>query len=145
IRVGTSDFSFNQSRTVVEDNFFEHCNGDVEIISSKSIGNTFRRNTFFECEGALSLRHGNGSTVEGNYFFGNHKPLTGGVRIVGEDHTVFNNYFADLAGSSSRAPLAIMQGITNSPLNGYFQVKRAMVAFNSFVNCANSLLIGLSG
>jgi len=99
IRIGTSDVSFNQSHTTVEQNFFEHCNGDVEIISSKSLENIFRHNTFFECEGALSLRHGNGSTVEGNYFFGNHKTNTGGVRIVGDDHKVFNNYFVDLGGT----------------------------------------------
>ncbi len=145
IRVGTSDVSLNQSRTTVEHNLFEQCNGDAEIVSSKSCQNIFRRNTFYECEGSLTLRHGNGSIVEANYFFGNHKPLTGGVRIIGEDHRVINNYFQDLAGTSSRAPLAIMQGLTNSPLNGYFQVKNATAAFNTFVNCTNSLIIGLVG
>ena len=117
----------------------------MEIISSKSRENIFRHNTFFECEGALTLRHGNGSVVKENYFFGNHKPLTGGVRVIGEDHWVINNYFADLAGTASRSPLAIMQGLVDSPLNGYFQVKRATIAFNTFVNCTNSLLLGLSG
>ncbi|HEY0552207.1 MAG TPA: polysaccharide lyase 6 family protein, partial [Verrucomicrobiae bacterium] len=71
IRVGTSDVSFNQSRTTVEDNFFDRCNGDAEFISNKSLENVYRRNTFYECEGALTLRHGNGCVVEGNYFFGN--------------------------------------------------------------------------
>ncbi len=145
IRVGTSEESMNQSRTVVEDNFFLQCNGDAEYISSKSCGNSYRRNTFIECEGALTLRHGNGSVVEGNYFFGNRRPLTGGVRVVGEDHRVFNNYFQDLAGTASRGPLVLMQGLVASPLNGYFQVKRATVAFNTFVNCTNSLVINLSG
>ena len=145
IRVGLAEVSFNLSRTLVEENFFERCNGDVEIISSKSRENIFRRNTFFECEGALTLRHGNGSVVEENYFLGNHKPQTGGVRVIGEDHRVINNYFADLAGTASRSPLALMQGLVDSPLNGYFQVKRATVAFNTFVNCTNSLLIGLVG
>lgn len=145
IRVGTSEVSFNLSRSTVEENLFERCNGDVEIVSCKSRENIFRHNTFFECEGALTLRHGNGSVVEGNYFFGNHKTNTGGIRIIGDDHKVINNYFVDLAGTSSRAPLAIMQGLVDSPLNGYFQVHRATVAFNTFVNCTNSLLIGLSG
>ena len=145
IRVGTSEVSFNPSRTTVEENYFEQCNGDVEIISSKSGENIYRRNTFVDCEGALTLRHGNGSVVEGNFFFGHRKLLTGGVRVVGEDHKVYNNYFQDLMGTSSRAPLTLMQGLTNSPLNGYFQVKRATVAFNTFVNCTNSILIGLSG
>ena len=121
IRVGTSDVSMNLSRATVENNYFEQCNGDVEIISSKSCENTFRRNTFVDCEGALSLRHGNRCVVEGNYFFGHSRPLTGGVRIIGDDHKVYNNYFQDLAGASSRAPLAIMQGLVDSPLNGYFR------------------------
>lgn len=145
IRIGTSDVSLNTSRTVVEGNYFEQCNGDVEIVSVKSCDNIVRRNTFFECAGSVTLRHGNGTVVEGNYFFGNSKPLTGGVRIIGEDHLVFNNYFQNLAGSSSRAPLVFMQGLVSSPLNGYYQVKRATVAFNTFVNCSNTMLIGLSG
>ncbi len=145
IRVGTSDYSMNISRTTVEDNFFERCNGDVEIISSKSCENIYRRNTFWECEGALTLRHGNNCTVEGNYFFGNLQTNTGGVRIIGENHRVFNNYFENLRGSSSRAPLAFMQGLPNSPLNGYFQVSNATVAFNTFVNCNNTFVVGLSG
>ncbi|HMJ92021.1 MAG TPA: polysaccharide lyase 6 family protein, partial [Candidatus Acidoferrum sp.] len=145
VRIGTADVSFNQSRTTVEENLFERCNGDIEIVSSKSCENIFRRNTFFECEGALSLRHGNGSVVEANYFLGNRKLLTGGVRIVGDDHKVFNNYFADLAGTASRAPFSIMQGMVDSPLNGYFQVHRATLAFNTFVNCTNSIVIGVAG
>ncbi len=145
IRVGTSDYSMNISRTTVEDNFFDRCNGDVEIISSKSCENIYRRNTFWECEGALTLRHGNSCTVEGNYFFGNLKPQTGGVRIIGENHRVLNNYFQDLAGTSSRAPLVFMQGFLNTPLNGYFQVSNATVAFNTFVNCNNTFVVGLSG
>jgi len=145
IRVGTSDYSMNISRTTVEDNFFEKCNGDVEIISSKSCENVYRRNTFFECEGALTLRHGNSCLVEANYFFGNLQTNTGGVRIMGENHRVFNNYFENLRGSSSRAPLVFMQGFENSPLNGYFQVSNVTVAFNTFVNCNNTFIVGLSG
>ena len=119
IRVGTSDVSLNNSRTTVEYNFFERYNGDAEIISSKSCENVYRFNTFVECEGALSLRHGNRCTVEGNFFFGGLKPLTGGVRVVGEDHLVYNNYFADLTGTSARSPVSIMQGLVNTPLSGY--------------------------
>ena len=145
IRVGTSEVSMNLSRTTVEENYFEQCNGDAEFISNKSGENVYRHNTFVDCEGALSLRHGNRCIVEGNYFFGHNKPLTGGIRIVGEDHKVYNNYCVDLAGTSSRAPLSIMQGLVDSPLNGYFQVQRAIVAHNTFVNCANPLVVGLVG
>ncbi len=145
IRVGTSEVSMNRSGTLVERNYFERCNGEIEIISNKSCENVYRHNTFVECEGTLTLRHGNRCVVAANYFFGHLKPLTGGVRVIGEDHQVFNNYFGELTGTSGRSALTIMQGLENSPLNGYFQVKRAVVAFNTFVNCQNSLVIGLPG
>jgi poly(beta-D-mannuronate) lyase len=144
MRVGDSATSFNVSHTIVEHNYFERCSGEIEIISNKSCENIYRYNTFVDCEGALTLRHGNRCAVEGNFFFGHGKTRTGGVRIIGEGHMVFNNYFQDLAGAEGRSALSIMQGLEDTPLNGYFQVKNAIVAFNTFVNCNNSLLIGLS-
>ena len=143
IRIGTSDVSMNLSRSTVEANYFEQCNGDSEIVSSKSCENMFVHNTFLECEGSLTLRHGNRCLVAGNFFLGRSKPKTGGIRITGDDHKVYNNYLADLAGATWNAPLCFMQGLVNSPLNGYFQVKRAVVAFNTIVNCQNNILIGL--
>jgi poly(beta-D-mannuronate) lyase len=128
---------------VVENNYFYQCNGEVEIISSKSCENIYRGNTFVSCEGALTLRHGNRCTVEGNFFFGNNVTNSGGIRIIGEDHRVINNYLADLAGSSTKSALPIMNGVPDSPLNRYFQVKRALVAFNTLVNCKYSLLVGV--
>lgn len=144
MRIGDSATSFNVSHTIVEHNYFERCSGEIEIISNKSCDNIYRYNTFVDCEGALTLRHGNRCTVEGNFFFGHGKTRTGGVRIIGENHKVFNNYFQDLAGADGRSALSIMQGLEDTPLNGYFQVKNAIVAFNTFVNCDNSVLIGLS-
>ena len=134
IRIGDSGRSMLDSRTVVENNYFYRCNGEGEIISNKSCENIYRANTFVECEGALTLRHGNRCTVEGNFFLGNQARLTGGVRVIGEDHNVLNNYFCDLAGDDYRASLTLMEGIRDSELGGYFQVKNALVAFNTFVN-----------
>jgi poly(beta-D-mannuronate) lyase len=142
IRVGTSDWSMNDSFTVVEYNLFEECNGEIEIISSKSCGNIYRYNTFLSCQGTLTLRHGNRCTVEGNFFFGNRAPNSGGIRIIGEDHRVFNNYVTGTDGSSMKSALTIMNGVPNSPLNRYFQVKRAVVAFNTFVDNSHTFDIG---
>lgn len=142
IRVGTSDWSMQDSYTTVEYNYFEHSNGEIEIISNKSCENIYCYNTFFECEGALTLRHGNRCTVEGNFFFGNRNGESGGVRIIGEDHKIFNNYFSGLYGSSLKSALPIMNGVPNSPLNRYFQVKNALVAFNTFVDCRYSIILG---
>jgi poly(beta-D-mannuronate) lyase len=144
IRVGTSDVSLNNSRTVVEHNLFEACDGEIEIISNKSCENVYRYNTFRECQGALTLRHGDRCTVAGNFFLGHGRRSTGGVRIIGEDHKVYNNYFAELVGIDARAPLCLMNGLPNSPLHGYFQVQRAMVAFNTFVHCRQNFVLGFA-
>ncbi len=142
IRVGTSDWSMYDSFTTVEYNLFEECNGEIEIISNKSCGNTYRHNTFIGCQGTLTLRHGNRATVEGNYFDGKHAVNSGGIRIIGEDHRVFNNYITRTDGTSYKSALTLMNGVPNSPLNQYFQVKRAYVAFNTFVDTRSTILIG---
>jgi hypothetical protein len=74
---------------------------------------------------------------------GGGRPATGGVRVLGEDHTVINNYFQDLTGSAGYSAIVLMQGLPDSPLNGYFQVQNAVIAFNTVANCAHSLLVGL--
>ena len=142
IRVGTSDWSLYDSFTIVEYNLFEECNGEIETISSKSCGNIYRYNTFLSCQGTLTLRHGNRCTVEGNFFIANHVPNSGGIRIIGEDHKVFNNYICGTSGSSLKSALTIMNGVPDSPLNRYFQVKRAIVVFNTLVENLYPLNIG---
>ncbi|MDO8544750.1 MAG: polysaccharide lyase 6 family protein [Opitutaceae bacterium] len=142
IRVGDSTTSQLNARCMVEANLFTACNGEVEIISNKSCENVYRHNTFVDCEGTLTLRHGHRNVVEGNFFFGHGKPKTGGIRIINEDQRVVNNYLADLTGEGPFAALCLMNGIPNSPLAGYDQVRRALVAFNTVVHCRESLVIG---
>lgn len=142
IRVGTSDVSMRDSGTIVEENYFERCDGEVEIISNKSCGNTYRHNAFVACSGTLTLRHGNRCSVYGNWFLGNRQRGTGGIRIIGEDHRVFNNYMAGLEGDGTRSAISFQLGVPDSPLNGYFQAKRATVAFNTIVDCKSPLVIG---
>jgi len=142
IRIGTSDWSQTDSYTLVENNYFERCNGEIEIISNKSGHNTFRYNTFYECQGSLTLRHGAFAQVYNNYFLGNKKQKTGGVRIIDSCHTVYNNYFEELRGTGFRAALTMMNGVPDSPLNRYFQVLRAEVVNNTFVDCEETFKIG---
>ncbi len=142
IRVGDSATSFNLSRTIVEENLFRSCNGEIEIISNKSCENIYRHNVFESCEGTLTLRHGNACTVSGNWFFGRGRAQTGGVRIIGEDHLVFNNYFEGLTGTGLRSAVCFVNGVPDSALNEYFQVKRARVLFNTIVHCARPMTIG---
>lgn len=135
LRIGTSHHSLTNSNTIVEDNYFERCNGEHEIISNKSCQNTFKNNTFFECQGTLTMRHGNETLVENNYFIGNGKANTGGVRIINETQTVINNYCEGLTGYRFRGALVIMNGVPNSPLNRYFQVKDSRASNNLIIDC----------
>ncbi len=135
IRIGTSQVSLQVSQTVVEGNLFERCSGEVEIISVKSCENRIIDNLFLECEGSVVLRHGNRNEVSGNYFIGNGKEFTGGVRVINAGHKIFNNYFYQLKGEDFRAPLVIMNGVPNSPENRYHQVKDVEIMFNTWIDC----------
>lgn len=136
IRIGTSDFSMQTAACTVEGNYFCHCHGEqAEIVSNKSCGNLYRGNLFVESQGSLTLRHGNGCTVEGNYFFGNGMEGTGGIRLIGEDHTVEGNYLQGLAGTGYRTAICMVRGQQSPALSGYWQVKNARVRRNTVVDC----------
>lgn len=142
IRIGVSATSLSDSSSVVSNNLFERCNGEAEIISVKSGDNVLKGNTFDSCEGSLTLRHGRGNTVDGNFFLGKGARLTGGVRIIDSDHTVINNYFEGLRGMKERAAVSFTNGLVDSPLNGYHVAKRATVAFNTFYDCKEAFRLG---
>jgi len=135
MRIGVSRYSLTASKTSIKNNYFEQCNGEVEVLSIKSGQNEISNNTFFECEGSLVLRHGSNNTVSNNVFLGNNKPFTGGVRVINPGHKVFNNVFKDLKGNAFRAALAVMNGVPNSAINRYYQVKDADIFRNTFINC----------
>lgn len=135
IRIGTSPYSLTTSGTIIEENYFEKCNGEQEIISNKSCGNTFRNNTFYECRGTLTFRHGHDNIAEGNFFFGNGDDFTGGIRIINERNKAINNYFYRLKGHRFKGALVIMNGVPNSPVNRYHQVKNGVFSYNTFIDC----------
>lgn len=142
IRIGTSDWSMHDSYTTVEENIFYHCNGEMEVVSNKSCNNTIANNLFYECVGTLTLRHGNSVSVYGNYFIGNGVKETGGIRIIGENHRVYNNYLQGLTGKGLKAAISMMNAMTNPPLNGYWQVKNPIVVNNTIVDCKQGFDIG---
>lgn len=137
MRIGDSKTSFTKAHCVVAFNRFEQCDGEIEIISNKSCFNSYFHNTFVNNNGGLTLRHGNNCLVDGNFFDGAGKEDSYGVRFIGEGHVAINNYFYQLLGSPGnafRSPVTIVNGLVNTPLNGYFQVRRAVIAHNIFVN-----------
>ncbi|MEM1098916.1 MAG: polysaccharide lyase 6 family protein [Planctomycetota bacterium] len=139
IRVGTSTDSLSDSRTIIENNLFHATDGETEIISVKSGDNDLRYNTFLESAGTLTLRHGEGNRVDGNFFLGNNKNRTGGVRVIGADQSVTNNYLADLDGRANGG-IVLTGGVDNGPLNGYFPVVNATIAHNTIVNISDAAI-----
>ena len=134
LRIGTSQYSMFNSNTVVEDNYFEKCDGEIEIISIKSGANIIRRNVFDTSRGAVTLRHGDGNLVERNIFFGRGKDHTGGIRVINQDQTVRGNYMEGLRGTGFASALTVMNGVPNSPVNRYVQVNKALIEHNSILD-----------
>lgn len=134
MRIGTSHYSLTNSYTVVENNYFERCDGEVEIISNKSGGNVFRGNLFLESRGTMTLRHGNGNLVENNVFLGNGVDHTGGIRLINKRQTIRNNYLSGLRGYRFGSALTVMNGVPNSPINRYHQVEDSVIENNTIID-----------
>ncbi len=129
IRIGTSDTASSDSMTTVSENLFQRCDGEMEIISVKSGKNIISGNTFDECAGTLTLRHGNGNTVERNLFLGKNKKETGGIRIYGVGHRIGGNVIIGTTGRAGGA-IALMCGNPNPKPNEFQVAKDIQIAAN---------------
>jgi poly(beta-D-mannuronate) lyase len=149
IRIGESSTSLSDSFTEVYDNFFNNWSGEVEIISNKCGSNKYYNNTFRDFQGTLTLRHGNNSEVYGNYFFANNNAFSGGIRVMGEDHKIYNNYIEGVnhrkpsgSGSGATGGINVSNGKPGSALNEYYQVKNVQIVNNTLVNCDLGIRVG---
>ena len=143
MRIGDSRTSFTKGFNIIEHNYFEGQRNEPEVISNKSCFNIYRFNTFFNNDGALVMRHGDRCLVYGNYINGKAgRKASGGIRVVGVSHTVFNNYMENQEGGDDqlKAPMALMGGIPNSALNGYFAADSVIVCFNTIVNAVGPVV-----
>ena len=166
IRIGIGDVQTFDMRVTVEKNVFYHAiwrtdgtfAGEPEIISNKSKGNTIRNNTILETQGGICLRTGQNCTVEGNFIFGagnysgnsivtgTASTRQGGIRVIGKNHVIRNNYIANIIGTDARAALCVMSGESNyyegDPVNAlpnvgsYLPADNAQIYNNTFLNCA---------
>lgn len=123
-----SDFRWpTPAHALIEYNLFTNTRGENENFCSKSGGNIYRYNTFAENSTQLSLRHGNGNLVYGNYFLN-----TQGIRIFGNDHHIHSNYFQ---GCSPAINLG--NGGANvppGPLNEHDRPDSVRIAYNTLVD-----------
>lgn len=149
IRIGSSSTSLSDSFTEVYDNYFYNFVGEIEVISNKSGSNKYYNNTFEDYSGALTLRHGDNCEVYNNFFLANGQSFSGGIRMMGENHKIYNNYvegtrakYPNGSSTSGLAGINIHNGIFDSPLNGYWQVKNATIVNNTFVDCELGIRVG---
>lgn len=110
IRLGQGTLTGSSGFTTIEYNLFENCDGDAEIISVKCDSNFIRYNTFRKCQGGVCLRQSSGTIIEGNFFLGEGKKETGGVRVYRSGNLIFNNYFSGLTGSGNFGALSFTNG-----------------------------------
>jgi poly(beta-D-mannuronate) lyase len=149
IRIGNSATSQYDSYTEVYDNYFDDFSGEIEVISNKSCHNKYYNNTFRDYQGCLTLRHGNDCEVYNNFFIANNKNFSGGIRVIGENHKIYNNYIeginskkSDGSSSNGTGGINVSNGRVDSALNGYLQVKNVTIINNTFVNCDYGFRIG---
>ncbi len=158
IRLGSSTYSHSSGFITVEDNLFENCDGESEIISVKCNDNILRRNTFLNCYGALTLRNCHRCTVEGNIFISQGKRGSTGIRLFGQDHRILNNHMQGLDGAGIIIRTGDIEARTrarweyeaDSPdgvldpvaWGGYQRPERTLVAHNTIVDCGDGISIG---
>ncbi|AZQ64682.1 T9SS type A sorting domain-containing protein [Flammeovirga pectinis] len=135
IRIGVSSFQSVEANVVVEGNYFQEADGENEIITNKSAKNKFLRNTFRNCRGSLVLRHGAGALVEGNFFLGEGKEKSGGIRVSDRDHVIINNYMDGLNNSNDvwNNGITLVGGGASSggSSSGYQNVDNVIIAHNT--------------
>jgi hypothetical protein len=61
---------------------------------------------------------------------GHHKKGSGGIRVIGEDHLIINNYIDAV----EKGGFWVTAGVPNSALNAYFQAPNCVIVFNTFVD-----------
>ncbi|TKC65366.1 hypothetical protein FBD94_02085 [Pedobacter hiemivivus] len=135
VQFGLSGFSLSSSNSVFEYNLFENCEGENELLSVKSSAVTIRYNTVRDCKAQMTLRHGNFDKVYGNYF-----TKTPGLRIFGDDHIIYSNYFEDcnVAINIGNGGAEVADG---APLTSHDRPDRILIAFNTLVNNKSNILL----
>ncbi|WP_075343230.1 chondroitinase-B domain-containing protein [Tenacibaculum agarivorans] len=142
IRIGASESQTTNANVLVENNYFVEADGENEIITNKSANNKFMRNTFRRCRGSLVLRHGANAHVEGNFFLGENKAKSGGIRISDSNHIVINNYIQNINNSGSfNNGITLMGGnaASGGTSNGYQYADNLIIAYNTIYNAVDPI------
>jgi poly(beta-D-mannuronate) lyase len=131
-------YDYHRTGNVVENNLFESCDGENEMIGIKSSNNTVRHNTIRRSRGYISLRAGRGNRIYGNYILGEGKAGTGGIRVFEDDHVIYNNYV-----DTEETPFVMSNG--DPPGGAHAAVERVTVVYNTFVAHGAQVKVGGAG
>jgi poly(beta-D-mannuronate) lyase len=129
IRWGLSGLSLSTGNGLCEYNLFVRANGENEMISNKSSGNTYRFNTVLDSPGGeISQRHGDNCL-----YYGNYMKNTAGIRVYGDNHQIFSNY---LEGNTKGIDMGNGDGDVHAgdPLTAHDRPDNNVVSFNTLIN-----------
>jgi hypothetical protein len=104
IRIGGSEFSGCEFKTIVRNCHFRNLTGDPETVSIKSCGNTLENNLHEDCESNFTIRHGGFNFIRNNSFKG-----SGGIRVIGDGNEITGNYHQNNS-SGKYPPLTVSNG-----------------------------------
>src|SRR4051812_23645269 len=137
IRWGLSGLSLSIGNGICEYNLFVRCNGENEMISNKSSGNTYRYNTVLDSPGGeISQRHGDNCL-----YYGNYMRNTAGIRVYGDNHQIFSNY---LEGNTIGINMGNGDGDVHNgaPLTSHDRPDNNVVTFNTLINNTTGYMMG---
>ncbi len=129
----TSGFADLPAHSIVEYNLFVRCSGENEMIETKSSDNIIRYNTFHANSGWISLREGNGTSVYGNFIFGDGVVGAGGIRLWGNDHVIYDNYI-----DAHDAAINLGSGDPHPVPTSHFPLIRPTIVNNTFISESTS-------
>ena len=136
LRIGLSGWGQSKAFNIVEFNLFRAATGDPETISVKSSDNIIRYNTYRATNGEITLRHGNRTLVYGNFMLGDGLAAARGMRVLGADHRIFNNYVESITATTG----IYLRGGTNNATDGngtdFYRVFRTHIVNNTVVGGA---------
>lgn len=123
------------AKSIIRENRFVNCNGESEVISNKSSGNSYLKNYFENNDGELVMRGGHDCIIDGNTFNGG----TGGIRINGSGHIITNNKISNI-----KTAIRLMYGMAKGKqeIGFYIAASNCTISNNQISNATTGILVG---
>jgi poly(beta-D-mannuronate) lyase len=144
LRIGLSGWGPSKGFNLVEFNLFRAATGDPETISVKSSDNIIRYNTYRATNGEITLRHGNRTMVYGNFMLADGLAAARGIRVLGADHRIFNNYLEGIVGSNGIFLRSGSADGTEENGTEFYRVYRTHIVNNTLVG-SKGIIVGSTG